>query len=208
MKLHPEILSEKQRQLLEQLGFLKERGIYLAGGTALALQLGHRTSLDFDFYSRQKFDNKNLAEGFGIKEVKPQPEDTFQAVIEGVSVSVFFYPYELVSGLIEFGLTELAGLEDIAAMKVAAVIQRGKQRDFVDIYYLTQKLSMIGIIEAALKKYPWYKENKQMLFKALTYFADADADTEVGRIKVLDSDFSWEAAKRKIYDQVRMIDKS
>ena len=58
--MFPSILSRKQIKLLEQLGFLKKYGFYLAGGTALAIQIGHRTSLDFDFYTKKSFDSKKL----------------------------------------------------------------------------------------------------------------------------------------------------
>ena len=58
--MFPSILSRKQIKLLEQLGFLKKYGFYLAGGTALALQIGYRTSLDFDFYTKKSFDSKKL----------------------------------------------------------------------------------------------------------------------------------------------------
>ena len=57
-----EVLDKKRKELLLQLGFLKKYGFYMAGGTALALQIGHRTSLDFDFYTKRKFDSRKLRE--------------------------------------------------------------------------------------------------------------------------------------------------
>ena len=88
-------------------------------------------------------------------------------------------------------------------MKVAAIIQRGKQRDFVDIYYLIEKLGMARVIEVSFKKYPWYQENSQIIFKTLTYFDEADADTEVSRISLLDKNLSWEQVKQKIATAVK-----
>ena len=144
MKPYPDILSESQVVVMDRLGYLTDNGFYLGGGTALALQLGHRTSLDFDFYSPKKFDNRVLAQELntvfaGTSDTDmplAQLKDTFQGKIQGVNVSGFYYPYVLVGELVDLAPLKLASLQDIAAMKVAAVIQRGKQRDFIDIYYL------------------------------------------------------------------------
>ena len=100
MDFYTRILNEKQKLLLPKLGsILSEAGFYLAGGTALALQLGHRTSLDFDFYSPNPFDRKTLsgklnrAFGKGMVTCESHSEETLFAEIGGVKFSAFFYPY-------------------------------------------------------------------------------------------------------------------
>ena len=136
MRFYPQILNEKQHKILAKLGFLLDFSCYLGGGTALALQLGHRTSLDFDFYTSRKFDNLRLLQQFrdafdAVEIGENLPADTLQLNVSGINVSVFYYPYKLIDKLIEFPPIKMASLTDIAAMKVAAVVQRAKQRDLL-----------------------------------------------------------------------------
>ncbi len=209
MKFYTQILDNKQKKLLPRLSILDEEGLYLAGGTALALHLGHRTSLDFDLYTSKNFDNLKIARSisreFGINALirKNQPEDTLFAEILGVKISIFYYPYPLVERLTKYEGVRLASAKDIAAMKVAAIVQRGKQRDFIDIYFLLEKFGFKKVLEATYRKYPWYKDMDEIIFRSLTYFSDADKDREVDRIKVLDKNFSWEKAKKKISEEVK-----
>jgi hypothetical protein len=90
------ILNRKQKELLKKFGFLKKYGFYLAGGTALALQIGHRTSLDFDFYTKKRFNSQKLREEFDKRFKTVQEiyisEDTIGLNIEGIGVSFFKYP--------------------------------------------------------------------------------------------------------------------
>lgn len=207
MVLYPQILNEKQQKFLKDLIFLKKYPFYLAGGTALALQLNHRTSLDFDFYSQEKLRTEDLIGDFkknfpAISLSKKQPEDTFQTKINGVNFSVFYYPYRLIGQLIDFPPFKLASPEDIAAMKIAAIVQRAKQRDFIDFYYLIEQLSLATILNAVYKKYPWYEENNQIVFKALTYFDEADLDQEISQITIFDKNLGWKKVKQQILIEV------
>jgi hypothetical protein len=88
-------------------------------------------------------------------------------------------------------------------MKTAAVVQRARQRDFYDIYYLIKELGMKKIITATYQKFPWYEENNGVVFTSLTYFTDADKDPEAERVKVFDKGVTWEMVKREIEDEVR-----
>ena len=205
---YPEILSLKQKKILAGLTFLKGFPFYLAGGTALALQLGHRTSLDFDFYSREKFDNQQVTQAFkkqflNIFLAKEQLENTWQGKVLGINISVFYYPYKLIGSLIDFTPVKLASYEDIAAMKIVAIIQRAKQRDFFDLYYLIKKIGLTKIIAATYKKYPWYEENNQIIFKALTFFEEANQDEEINRVAVFDKTLNWEKVKKEITIEVK-----
>ncbi len=213
MKLYPQILNNNQTKLLNKLGFLKDYSAYLAGGTAGALQLGHRTSLDFDFYTPKQFDSERVGDIFNksfsnINISENQPKDTFQAIILEVNLSLFHYPYKLVGELVDFREVELASLTDISAMKIAAIVQRGKQRDFIDLYYLIKRLGIEKVIKAAYQKYPWYEENNQIIFTALTYFTDADRDEEINRITVFDKQLTWEKVKKEILREVKTYQKT
>lgn len=207
MKLYTQILTAKQKQILQNLTFLG-KSFYLGGGTALALQLGHRTSLDFDFYSPEKFVASRIIADFkkqlpSASFPKEQPEDTFQTEIFKVSLTAFYYPYKLIGEFALFPPIKLASLEDLAAMKIAAVIQRAKQRDFFDTYYLIEKLGLAKIIKSAYQKFPWYEENNQIILKALTYFDEADADLEIGKIIIFDKNVSWPKVKKRISQEIK-----
>lgn len=207
MAFYPNILHERQQRVLGKLAPLRSFGYYLAGGTALALQLGHRTSLDFDCYSNEKLETAKLAttlkQSLPAIAISRQTDETFQAVAFDVSISVFYYPYPLLNALVDYPPIQLASLEDIAAMKVVALVQRARQRDFFDIYYLIGQLGIDRIIACAYRKYPWYEENNKIVLQALTYFEDADKDDEVGRITVFDKNLRWEDVKEAIRREVR-----
>ncbi|KKU28850.1 MAG: hypothetical protein UX80_C0009G0058 [Candidatus Amesbacteria bacterium GW2011_GWA2_47_11b] len=189
MAFYPHILNPIQAQILPKLSFTKPQ-FYLGGGTALALQLGHRTSVDFDFYAPQKFDNQKL--GLTISQLFPNVK----------TPATHLYQYPLLDQLVDYGPVLLAGLRDIAAMKTAAVVQRARQRDFYDIYYLIKKLGVETFINATYQKFPWYEENNVVVFTSLTYFTEADVDPEANRVQLFDSSLTWSKVKDFIKSSV------
>jgi len=205
MKFYPSILNQGELFLLKNLGSFKESGFYLAGGTALALQLGHRTSIDLDFYSFKKFQIEKITHILTTNPPKIKIIGTAEGTIFGkfkkTEFSLFYYPYKLLKPLVLFEKILLASIEDITAMKVAAVIQRGTKRDFIDIYYLLKKYSLKKIVNLTLKKYPGYQE--QLVLRALIYFKEAEKKSNKRPIKILDKSFSWEKAKKEIFEKVR-----
>lgn len=208
MKLREDILNQNQKKLLERLGFLANTSLYMGGGTALALQLGHRTSVDFDTYSEEKFDVGSLRDLFlrevaDLKILEEHPDGTLQMQSGGVDISVFYHPYKLIANLIEFYPVKLASVQDIAASKIAAVVQRARRRDFVDIYYLSKELGFKEVLECAYKKFPWYRDNNKIVLKSLTFFDEADADDEADRVKMLDRNVTWEKVKNEIDQMVK-----
>jgi len=208
MKLREDILNQIQKELLKRLGFLFGTGLYMGGGTALALQLGHRTSVDFDIYSTEKFDVASLKGRF-LKEISEtevlgeHAEGTLQMRAGGVEISVFYYPYKLISSLVDFYPVKLASLQDIAASKIAAVVQRARRRDFVDIYYLSKTLGFGDVVESAYQRFPWYKDSSGIIFTALTFFDEADTDDETDRVNVLDKSVTWEKVKSYLTSEVK-----
>lgn len=182
---------------------MEEYRFYLAGGTALALQIGHRTSLDFDFYTKKKFDSRDLREKFDkkFKEVREIyiTEDTLELEVNGLRVSFFKYPYHLIGPFREIEGVNLASLEDIAAMKILAISQRGRRRDFIDIYFLIKEFGLEKIIELVQKKYPEF--NVYVGLQGLTYFEDADKDPEKARFKLLKK-ADWKKIKDFVVKEV------
>lgn len=202
--MFPNILGKDQLEVIKKIGFFP-KNVYMAGGTALALQLGHRTSLDFDFYTNEHFEiEKVLADfqkNFRRVIVERTAEDTLTAEVDKVSLSLFYYPYSLISQLVKFENIRLASIEDIAAMKMIAISTRGKRRDFIDTYYLLKKFSLDQIIKFTLKKYPSYQP--MVILKGLIYFEDAENEDVSRMIEIYDKEFSWERAKRKIFEEVK-----
>ncbi|MGB9706570.1 MAG: nucleotidyl transferase AbiEii/AbiGii toxin family protein [Microgenomates group bacterium] len=201
------IFSKTQGSLIFKLGPLKNF-CYLAGGTALALYLGHRTSLDFDFYTSKEFSRSEILDL--LKKISDEKNITisslennnFVGVIDKVNVSIFHYPYKLLGELVNLRHISLASLEDIAAMKIVAVIQRPAKRDYIDIFYLLKRYSLERILDWAGKKYPNF--NPYLALRALSFFDDVeDEKIEERGIKILDKNFSWGKAKKEIFEEVR-----
>jgi hypothetical protein len=197
-EIHWQVLSKNQKKLLPKLKFLKEQGFYLAGGTALALQIGHRTSLDFDFYKEKEFRAEAvsaklsdvLAEGRIIREA----EGTVIAEIDrqgenGISLFHSVRPFVAVDGYLN-----LVSLEDIAAMKLLAIADRGARRDFIDLYFLISRFGLEEIFGFLKEKHPRYDGFHALL--GLTYFEDADGGKEEGRYRMLKSVPEWRQLKK------------
>lgn len=197
-ELQYDILSKKQRDILPHLDFLKERRIYLAGGTALALQIGHRKSIDFDFYTLHEFELDEMVrkfrQSFKTISVVQMSSGTLIVDVEGVQVSVFSYDYRVIRPFIDSTHLLLISLEDISAMKIIAVIQRGEKRDFIDTYFLIQRFGLEHIFSYCEEKYAGIF-NPYLALQALTYFEDAEASPPGPRIALYNDRPSWEEAK-------------
>ena len=207
-KIYWEILNKAQKEVLPKLSFLGGIKACLAGGTALALQIGHRTSVDFDFYTPQHFKKgvliklaKKSSPELKIKIIR-DTDDTFEAVINSrVRLSLFFYYYKLLKEAVKIENAAIFSLEDIAAMKLVAISQRGKRRDFVDFYYLLKIFDLRQILKLTEKKYPDFDAYNGL--RGLLYFKDADDDPEISRIKIFDKKLSWKAVKKQIEKKVK-----
>ena len=195
--MHLEILDSKRKEFLPRLGFLKDQGFYMAGGTALALQIGHRTSLDFDFYTDKKFDTRKLREQFDAEFQKSQEiyvaQDSLEIDANGIKMSFFWYPYKLIRPALRIEKVLLASKEDIAAMKILAISQRGKRRDFVDIYFLIKEFGLEQIMKFAREKYPAF--NIYVGLQGLVYFQDADNDSDKSQLVMLQKP-DWKEIKK------------
>jgi hypothetical protein len=156
---------------------------YLAGGTGLALHLGHRFSVDLDFFSpdpqavnasdraalRRQFSDPSLAITF-------DSDATFMAWWRGVGISFFRLDlYPLAGTPLLLDGVPLASMEEIGAMKLAAAIDRGTRKDMVDLYFILQQVSLESIFAAAAVKYARVRTFAVSAVRALAYFEDAEA---------------------------------
>ena len=176
MKLHWDILDDKRKSILPLLKNFSKDGFYLVGGTGLALQLGHRDSEDFDFIRKEKFDTlrmkRKLEEIFKEHHIKfTQEEENTVSVDIDHSVKLSFignYDYLLLNPTIETEYFNIASEEDIACMKLQAIIGRSVEKDWADLYYILQKTSLQNLLKNCEIKYP--TSNKYTVLKALNYF--------------------------------------
>lgn len=202
------VLNYNQKKILKNVQFLKKYDVYLAGGTALALELGHRTSHDLDFYTKKHFDAEkvynNFKKVFGKEKVSKADfvKDTLHLKIGITDISLFRYVYPLIRPLIPYGTAQLASPEDIAAMKVEALRSRGLKRDFVDIYFLIEKYGLEKILRFTKKKYPKVY-NEYSCITSLTYFEDAEKKQQ-GRSRIyIYSSFDWRDIKKLLVKEVK-----
>ena len=198
-------ISDKAKRVLEKIARTKiAGGFYLAGGTALAIQLGHRTSIDLDWFSAESFSNdgikKTLSE-LGEFQLVGEEKGTIHGNLNGVKVSFLHYGYKVLYPLVDYGGIKLADERDIAAMKIDAVSSRGSKKDFVDIYFLLEKYSLSELIGLFEKRYESIKYNKLHIFKSLVYFEDAEMEP----MPVMIKNATWGEMKKKMTAETNKI---
>lgn len=183
MTPHMATLGRAQLRALRILAPLAdEAGFYLAGGTALALWLGHRRSVDLDWFTSKPIPrpsdimSKIMASGSEVIVSHLQP-GTLIATVAGVSTSFFEYQYPLLAppGRPEEFNCSFASLDDIAAMKLLAIAERGARKDLVDLYALgTKHRPLRDLFDLYQRKFG--TTDIAHLFYALNYFDDADRE--------------------------------
>lgn len=151
----------------------------LVGGTALALHIGHRHSVDIDLFGITIGDETDLKEqiySLGEVTVVQNTPNIRMWLINGIKVDIVRYPFPWISDLIIENNLRLAGINDIAAMKLAAITGRGRKKDFIDIYFLLKKIPLQELLRLYTEK---YKDASLLLvIRSLSYFKDADKDED------------------------------
>ena len=155
--LHLSTVDAATLELLKSLMLIDEfSNLRLVGGTALALQLGHRKSIDLDLFGEVNFETIDKHEVFKHfrKVVALSTSKNINIYsINDVKVDFVNYSYPWLQDHLVFDRIRLAGIEDIAAMKIAAITGRGSRKDFVDIYFLLQNHSLGEMLGFYKKKY-------------------------------------------------------
>lgn len=184
---HFEILSRQTKKALDFLSkerWIQESGWYLAGGTALALQTGIRKSHDLDFFIISKdFDEKKLLVNFIENtdwKTEVEEKNTIYGELFGSKVSFIAYPFFIpLQEKIQYGFISVLQPVDIAVMKIIAISQRGKKRDFFDLYWCANNIEPLEqTIKRLKKQYPFVAHDYHHVLKALVYFEDAESDPD------------------------------
>jgi len=177
-------------------------GFNLAGGTSLALQIGHRISIDLDLVGVRPFEKEEILElvsGLGAYHLIHQTKNILVFNIEGVKVDFVNYKYPLLQEVrLEEGI-RLLSLPDICAMKLSAITGRGRKRDFVDLFFLMKRYSLQELLAFYNAKYPDGAEF--LVVRSLTYFEDADLDEDM----LLFEEADWSTVKETIAKEVKKL---
>ena len=179
MKLHTkqEVILPETLALLCQLQADEEfKDFFLVGGTALALQIGHRLSIDLDLFSQIPFELEPLIEhlvatyGFAVA---AQSKNTVLGFVDTIKVDLITHAYPMVQPLVETEGVRLASLLDIGAMKLNVIAKSGERfKDFIDVYYLLERYCLQDLLDAYSSKYA--HSNPMIALKAISYFEDID----------------------------------
>lgn len=213
-KIFWDVIDYKKRALLKKLiKYISLTDFYLAGGTALALLLGHRKSFDFDWFSQSKFDTSELLNKLsklGNTELIEIKKDTLYLFLDNVQLTWLYYPYPLIDPVIKVEGINLASLTDIALMKLIAISQRGERKDFIDLYVILQEkrgTDLELLFELLPLKFPESQINYYHIIKSLTYFEEAE--TELNMCNSIDwqevKDFFMQEQKKIINKKINYL---
>ena len=174
--MHLEALKSEQKKIFQKLNEFPD--FYLAGGTALALQIGHRISVDFDLFSKKDILPTLLQKArrvFKYSKIKIilNHSEQLSITINGIKIDFVKYKFSLISGLKEFKNVKLSQVSEIAAMKAYTLNYRGTYKDYVDLYFiLKNKCTTLKEIKKIAEKK--YKDdfNFRLFLEQLIYLGD------------------------------------
>jgi hypothetical protein len=195
----------------DTLGLLKKlqskpylKDFVLVGGTSLALQIGHRLSIDLDLFTTFEYDTaifKNrLLDDFPDFQLRLEGKNTIISSIESIKVDFVRFKYDYNFPILEIDNIRLADIRDIAPMKIDAICGRGKKKDFFDLYFLLQHFSMSELLEIYQNKF----QHTTLLhvLRSILYFNDAEIDDDP---VVFDKKATWPLVKKTIEIAVKNL---
>ena len=181
--MHYKCLPKNTRNLLKKLDkFTRAHDLVLAGGTGLALQIGHRTSVDLDYFTQKKFSTEKVfqeLQHLGLNpSIQEESEGSITVIADGTKLSIFHYSYPFIEEYKNADGSPVAGIIDIASMKVIAISQRGAKRDFIDLYFILQTTPFWKIAENMIRRFGQARINPLLIGKSLVFFDDAEEDPD------------------------------
>jgi hypothetical protein len=198
-----ETINATTLELLKKLQSNKVfKDLLLVGGTSLALQIGHRISIDIDLFGKVEMNtielNKILSSYGEIVKIQ-QTNNIHIFTLNGVKTDIVNYSYPWIREHVSSGGLRLASKEDIAAMKLSAITGRGTKKDFVDLYFLLRYFTLSDMMSFYQEKYA--DGSIFMVLRSLSYFDDAEEDP-MPRMLIKSG---WEKIKTKITEEIKKI---
>jgi hypothetical protein len=205
---HWETTTPELRAVLEFAGRQSFAGrFYLAGGTALALRVGHRRSYDLDFFSATDevtaATRREIVAAFAERQagVIEDVDGNLLLLAGGVSVGYFSYGYQLLDTPDLLAGTAIASVRDIGLMKLDALISRGSRKDFYDTYVVAQQVPIADLLRLGEVKYPYARDFEVMAVEALVQFENADRDRQPDLL----IDLPWDRVRQYFVEQARAL---
>jgi len=199
------VLFENTKEILAILGKSKTiKKSYLAGGTGAALHLGHRISVDLDFFTPEDFNPRLVAKeisNIGRFELEQASKKTVLGQFEGIRFSIFYYPYPTLFPFTNFRGIKILDIREIGVMKIDAIATRGAKRDFIDLYFICKSTSLKNLLLLYDKKFKKLAMNYLHIKKSLVYFVDAERDESPEILKKVD----WNKIKEFFEEEVRQL---
>ena len=203
-------ITEKMRLIL--VGFAQSEigaRFYLGGGTALALQIGHRQSIDLDFFSptedvptvRARLENALAPYGPALSD---SAWGNLVYLASDVRVGFYGYGHPLIAPLIISEEILLASVEDIGLMKLDTLLSRAARKDFYDLYFICQKVPLRQLLDLAPQKYPSVRDFEAQAVKRLVFFGNAEQDSDPPLLQSI----AWQTVKEYFIGQAKEIGKS
>jgi len=180
--LHKEVLTKEQITLLPLIK-RSNKNFGLVGGTATALHIGHRESIDFDLFSLEEFDNLNIRKVIlkkqKIDRVIVDKTGEYTLLINNVKITFYHYPFEIDYSRKLDDIIKLPNLLTLAAMKAYALGRRAKWKDYVDLYFVMKDYYKLKEIAKRAKIIFGHEFNEKLLRSQLAYFKDIDYSEEI-----------------------------
>ena len=199
--LHYKTVNTKTLELLNKIQSVDIfKNLRLVGGTSLALQIGHRESIDLDFFGElniDKFEILSALNNLGTVEIKQSTKNINIFNVNGIKVDIVNYPYPWLEKTHLEDNIKLAGKSDIAAMKLSAITGRGSKKDFIDLYFLLQEYTLMEMIKFYEQKY--HDGSTFLVLRSLAYFDDADQEPIPKMLKIVD----WHKVKGVITEKLK-----
>jgi len=196
--VHEKVLPPGSRNVLARLENNTSpalQGWILAGGTGLALHLGHRCSEDFDLFNTESMDIQGLHEIFkleGSYKTLQEEKRTLTVLTEGVKISFFRITDPFLFKTTPYSFFKVADIRDIALMKIIAITSRGSRKDFIDLFIILRRgMILRDYFELLPDKYTEGRSNLYQILKSLTFFEDAELEP----IPTMLEPFDWEECK-------------
>ena len=199
-RLHEEVISKQMADLLKQICANPAfKDFYLAGGTALALQLGHRKSIDLDFFSPTEF-SANLINKLGLEyQVINLNDNSIEVTVNGCKLMFMYFGYPLTNPIKEFEGLRLADPLDIGFMKLLALQGRSTKKDIIDLFFLDKNiLPLEKLLKSFESVYPKESFNAYASLKSIINPEDFMGQANPLMLIETDSEIAYELVVNKV----------